>query len=298
MTASPFDHLHPDIRHLATADRQTRKACILTDRWISYPAGEDAIERLFEMVDMPRRLRMPSILFWGHPNMGKTHIQKRFIELFAARDGKELPKPFLKPKSFGPILWVELNDSLTEKRFYLDILTALEAPAPDVTTPRLQAMVLRHLGARAIRLSIFDELQRVTELRPKDQRAILNVMKYLSNQQSMGIAGFGSGEARALIKSDPHLEERFDIVALPMWTQKARWAVEAVRARLEYMPLRKPTEVDRELMEALLFYSNSLLGRMFGLLERAAIKALDQEECLSASLIETVALRGRRDEDG
>ena len=64
------------------------------------------------------------------------------------------------------------------------------------------------------------------------------------------------------------------------------------------MPLRKPTEVDRELMEALLLYSKSLLGRMFRLLERAAINALDQDECLSASSIEAVALRGRRDEDG
>lgn len=114
-------------------------------------------------------------------------------------------------------------------------------------------------------------------------------------------------EADALRRVQAHLDRlgrggeswvNEGIVALPMWTQKARWAVEAVRARLEYMPLRKPTEVDRELMEALLFYSNSLLGRMFGLLERAAIKALDQEECLSASLIATVALRGRRDEDG
>jgi hypothetical protein len=292
MIASPFDHLHPDIRHLATADRQARKTCILTDRWISYPAGEDAIERLFELVDMPPRVRMPSILFWASPNMGKTHIQKRFLDLCAARDARD------QPTSFGAVLWLELNDSLTEKRLYLDILTALDAPAPDTTTPRLQAMVLRHLAARRIRLAIFDELQRVTELRAKDQRAILNVLKYLSNQLSMSLAGFGSGEAKALIQSDPHLEERFDIVALPMWTQKARWAVEAVRARLAYMPLRKPTEVDRELMEALLFYSKSLLGRMFRLLERAAINALDQEECLSASSIEAVALRGRRDEDG
>jgi hypothetical protein len=292
MTASPFEHLHPDIRHLATADRQARKTCILTDRWISYPAGEDAIERLFELVDMPPRVRMPSILFWASPNMGKTHIQKRFIELRAARDAKE------QSTSFGSVLWLELNDSLTEKRLYLDILTALDAPAPDTTTPRLQAMVLRHLAARRIRLGIFDELQRVTDLRAKDQRAILNVLKYLSNQLSMSLAGFGSGEAKALIQSDPHLEERFDIVALPMWTRKSSWAIEAVRARLAYMPLRKPTEVDRELMEALLLYSKSLLGRMFRLLERAAINALDQEECLSASSIEAVALRGRRDEDG
>jgi len=73
---------------------------------------------------------------------------------------------------------------------------------------------------------------------------------------------------------------------------------EAVRARLAFMPLRKPTVVDRELMETLLLHSRSLIGQMFRLLERAAIAALDREECLSAALIEAVALRRRRDEDG
>lgn len=292
MSASPFEHLHPDIRHLATAELPVRKACILTDRWVSYPAADDAIDRLFEMVDMPPRVRMPSILFWAHPNMGKTHIQKHFLELYAARgtggDGT----------SRGAVLWLELNDGLTEKRLYLDILTTMGAPAPDTTTPRLQAMVLRHLRARDVRLIIFDELQRATELRPRDQRTVLNVLKYISNQLSISLAGFGSGEAKALIQSDPHLEERFDIVALPMWTKKERWAVEAVKARIAFLPLRKPTVVDRELMETLLLHSRSLIGQMFRLLERAAIAALDREECLSAALIEAVALRRRRDEDG
>jgi hypothetical protein len=126
MTGSPFEHLHPDIRHLATAELPARKACILTDRWVSYPAADDAIDRLFEMVDMPPRVRMPSILFWAHPNMGKTHIQKHFLELYAARDvgGDGTFR--------GAVLWLELNDGLTEKRLYLDILTALNAPAPSV----------------------------------------------------------------------------------------------------------------------------------------------------------------------
>jgi len=101
---------------------------------------------------------MPSILFWAHSNMGKTHIQKHFLELYAARGAGS------DGTSRGAVLWLELNDGLTEKRLYLDILTTMDAPAPDATTPRLQAMVLRHLRARDVRLIIFDELQRVTEL--------------------------------------------------------------------------------------------------------------------------------------
>jgi hypothetical protein len=75
---TPFDHLHPDVAHLATTDQATRRIAILTDRWVSYPAADDAIERMFEQIDTPPRLRMGSILFWAPPNSGKTHIITRF----------------------------------------------------------------------------------------------------------------------------------------------------------------------------------------------------------------------------
>jgi len=125
---SPFAHLHPDIAHLATADRAACKAAILTDRWVSYPATEDAIERLSEMADTPPQLRMASVLFWAAPNSGKSHIQRRFLELRATRHSTD---------EVG-VLWLELNDELTEKRLYLDLLTALGAPTPDTTASSLQ----------------------------------------------------------------------------------------------------------------------------------------------------------------
>ncbi|WP_082560860.1 TniB family NTP-binding protein [Caulobacter sp. Root487D2Y] len=298
MSPAPFDHLHSEIRHLATAGILARKACIQTDRWISYPAAEDALERIFELLDMPPRLRMPSLLFWASPNMGKTHIQKRFIELCIARDTGEAPKSLSKPEPYGSVLWLEVNDNLSEKRLYMDLLNAFRAPCQDTTASRLQAMVLKHFEARSIRMIILDELQRITDLRDRDQRAILNVLKYLSNQLQVSIVGFGSGETKALIKSDAHLEERFDIVALPTWTTKEKWLVNLVSERIEYLPLRKPTSVDRALMEALFLHSRSLLGRMFDLIERTAIAALEHDEQLSASLVEEVATRRRRKEDG
>lgn len=140
---------------------------------------------------------------------------------------------------------------------------------------------------------MLDELQRATDLRQRDQRTILNALKYISNQLSISIVGFGSGEAKALIESDAHLGERFDIVALPKCNKKEKWLVDLVVARLEFFPLRKNTTVDRQLMESLLFHSNSLLGRIFRILERAAVAALDDDECFSADLIEAVTLRRR-----
>jgi hypothetical protein len=213
----PFGHLHPDIAHLATADRAIRRAAILTDRWVNYPAAEDAIERMFEMLEMPPRLRMPSALFWASANMVKSSIQVHFLSLVRARyptasEPGEKDKPF---RAEG-VLRLEVNDDLTEKRFYGDILRRLKAPRPiEATASRLQDIALTHLSANRIRMMILDEIQRITELRTREQRIVLNVIKYISNQLSMSIVGFGSGEAKALIQSDPHAV-RDPLFLLPM----------------------------------------------------------------------------------
>lgn len=110
----PFGHIHVDVRHLALAERAVRKATIQRDWWVGYPAGDDAIARLFEMVDTPRRTRMPAALYWAGSNMGKTAIQKRFLELFAARC-EDTPGTLSQS-----VLWCEINSELTEKRLYLD----------------------------------------------------------------------------------------------------------------------------------------------------------------------------------
>jgi hypothetical protein len=219
----PFSHLHPDVVHLATADRSVRKAAILTDRWVSYPAAEDAIRTLFELLEMPPRLRMPSVLFWAGSNMGKSHIQARFLALVHDQhpSANDLTEESKRWRAEG-VLRFEVNDELTEKRLYIDILKKLGAPRPEATAYRLQDMVLTQLRANRIRVVIPDEIQRITELRVRDQRIVLNALKYISNQLSISIVGFGSGEARALINSDAHLKERFEIVALPPWTKKEK----------------------------------------------------------------------------
>lgn len=289
----PFEHIHPDVRHLALAETPVRKATIEQDWWVAYPAGDDTIARLFGMADTPPRTRMPAMLFWAGSNMGKTSIQKRFLALFAARCERT------PTRSAQSVLWMEINAELNEKRLYLDLLRAMKAPTPErATTSRLQRMVLSHLEARQVRLFIPDELQRVADLRSYEARVVMNALRYLCSQQSMCIAAFGSGETKALIQADPHLKERFEIVALPAWTRREKWAVDTVRERIAYMPIRKPTIVDRAFMDALMTYSDELVGRMFSLLEQAGVAALNHEECISAGLIEAVAQRRRRAEDG
>ncbi|WP_296598689.1 TniB family NTP-binding protein [Phenylobacterium sp.] len=175
---------------------------------------------------------------------------------------------------------------------------AAARPPERATTPRLQRMLIQQLRALGVRMLIIDELQRLSKLGPYEQAIIMDALRYISNQLHISIAGFGSNEAKGLIEGDLHLKERFEVVALPGWTRKDRWPLEVVFQRLAYMPLRKPTDVNRELMEMLERHSGRNLGRLLSLLERSAVAAVDKEECLSADLVEAVAVRRRRAEVG
>jgi hypothetical protein len=118
-----------------------RERAIFQDRWVDYPAGVNAIARLFELVDMPRRTRMPSILFWADPNMGKSFIQERFLALLEQRSQSDTQSP--RPS----VLKCEMNADLNEKRLYLDLLARMKVRGPErATAARLQGMVLMHLG--------------------------------------------------------------------------------------------------------------------------------------------------------
>lgn len=287
-----FDHLDPRVQAAATADLARRLAIISSDWWLPYPPGEDVIKRLFNLIDLPQRMRPPSLLVHGTPNAGKSAILKQFCARFDARAVAQCSDP-------GAVVCIQAPPTVDEKRLYIEILGAVGAPAPETTVPRLRAMVVRQLRARNARLLTVDEIQHALDQRPMAQQIVLNTFKYLSNELSLSIAGFGSSEAKALVRADEHLAQRFDIVALPAWDQKQRWVVDFIRQRISLFPLRRPTVVDRVFMKALLQASGPVAGRMLSTLERCAIAAIQNgDERLSPELIETVTLNVERLEYG
>ena len=63
----------------ADRDAEERVQLILRDRWVSYPQGSAALERLAELLRGARRTRMPSLLVFGEPDIGKTTILRKFM---------------------------------------------------------------------------------------------------------------------------------------------------------------------------------------------------------------------------
>lgn len=295
MSAAPseiFDHLDERVRPYATASDAQRIAIISKDWWINYPPGDELVALLFDLIDLPQRRRPPSVAVHAPPNAGKSTIIARFLALYGARVARGEADP-------GGVLLLEAPPTVDEKRLYLELLKAVGAPAPETTTARLRTMVINQLRQRRTRLLIIDELQHALGQRPAAQQVVLNTLKTLSNELSLSIAGFGSTETRALVYSDAHIAQRFEVIGLPAWDKTHSWVVDVVRQRIALFPLRRPTVVDRSFMNLLLDLCTPVGGRMLGMLERCARAAvLDGSEQLSISLLEKVALRRELLKDG
>lgn len=288
----PFAHLDDRVKASALATDASRLALISSDWWISYPPGEEVITRLFELIDLPLRQRPPSIVVHAPPNYGKTAIITRFMALYAGRVSRD-------EADRDGVVVIQAPPTVDEKRLYLEILNAIGASAPNTTTAKLRSMVVNQLRQRRTRLLIIDELQHALGQRASAQQVVLNTLKYLSNELSLSIAGFGSRESKALVYSDEHLAQRFEVVALPAWDKKHSWVVDVVRQRIALFPLRRPTVIDRSFMNLLLQLCGPTGGRMLAMLERCARSAIrDGSERLSVELLEAVALKGERLEHG
>jgi hypothetical protein len=53
---------------------------------------------------------------------------------------------------------------------------------------------------------------------PREQRAALNILKFLSNELRVPIVALGTNEALHVMRTDPQIASRFESCALPSWT--------------------------------------------------------------------------------
>ncbi|MGR4865969.1 TniB family NTP-binding protein [Caulobacter sp. LARHSG274] len=283
----PFGHLSEQIRHLATADDAVRRAAISTDTWIDYPVGKAALDALYRLRDQPERMRMPSILFYAPPHMGKSALTWRCKAMHdeQAKTNPDLPG----------IVRMQAPPTVDERRFYQALLEAMGVRAPlDATIHRLNQLCVAHLRARRVRLLIIDEMQTILDQRANVVRVMLNTLKYLSNELRISIAGFGSGEALGLINADEHLAARFTVVALPSWTQRESWLRDVVAERIALFPLRFPTVVDKRLLNTIRRETAGRVGDYFDFLEETALLAIETGvERLTPELFEQGAKRRR-----
>lgn len=284
--------MKPALSHLATMarseallDARSRIQSLQRDRWIDYPVAVTALARLERLLATAPRERMPCLLLYGDSNIGKTLIISKFRRehpsVFDAQLGVE----------YCPIVAMQMPPTPDQSRFYSALLTALGAPRYSTASLSVLEGIARDLLKRMRpRMLIVDEIHHLLAGSYREQRAALNLLKYLANELQFSIVIVGTADAQLALETDSQMTSRFARLEIPRWR-----ANEDFRRLLgsfeKVLPLRRESDLTkRDMVELLIAASGGLLGEVARLLNEAAELAIqDASERISLRHLERVA---------
>lgn len=185
-----ISHLTAGAAALLVETDERRIRAIRSRRWVLYPRAKQALDRLSALLEHPRGTRMPSVAIYGDSGIGKTMIMKRF------RD--EHPPSFnpLTGTLKTPVLAMEMTSRPGERRFYAELLTLLGAPQrPRADIAQMEQASLRILEAIGVQVLVIDEVHNILAGSYREQRIVLNTLRFLSNRLNISLVCFeGAGK--------------------------------------------------------------------------------------------------------
>lgn len=134
---------------------------------------------------------------------------------------------------------------------------------------------------------VVDEAHHVLAATPREQRACLNLLKFLSNALHCCIVALGTHEALIAMQSDAQIASRFAPLELPRWRESddlRRFLVALERT----LPLREASHLaERDSVSLLLAASDGITGQLTELVMHAARHALQiAQERISPPLLQ------------
>ena len=264
-----FDHLAPECRDEARLETKARVRAILTERWISYPRANFALQRLEHLLQYPPRDRMPCLLLFGATGMGKTKILKKFIRDHAPTFNTQTGV------SGRPVVAMQMPPEPDEKALYLQLLSAVNAPTRyGHTVHQLRQIVRDLLGYTGTRMLVIDEVHSLLASSYRQQRILLNTLRFLANDLQLVLVCAGTADAKRAMLTDQQLADRFEAVELPPWhnDNDFRRLLASFQAIL---PLRKRSDLQApDIRQELLRRTEGITVRIVRLLEELAVEAV------------------------
>jgi hypothetical protein len=203
-------HLNSATAELFALSSTERIRAIETDRWVQYPRARQALAILSYVFRHPRSTRMPSVAIYGDSGMGTMIMEKFRLDHPADFDPET-------GKARTPVLALQMSGKPNERRLYAQLLTALGAPHnPRATIVDLEQKAINLLRVAHIKVLVIDEVHNLLSGSRREQRVVLNTLRFLSNELKMSLVCFGVAEAREAIHGDVQLARRFDAFLLPL----------------------------------------------------------------------------------
>lgn len=112
------------------------------------------------------------------------------------------------------MLAITLTSRPTERRIYGQLLMALGASVNErATLTELEIRTALLLKNSDVRVLVIDEVHNLLAGTPREQRVILQLLRYLSNEFKASLVCLGVTDARDAIAGDTQLARRLDQLA-------------------------------------------------------------------------------------
>lgn len=284
-SGEPYAHLAPGIRTFVALGNEERLRVMQRDRWIDYARGGAVLERLTRLFDTPERDRMPCMLLHGESNIGKTQVIRKFMREHPAFYDEE------RGVERRPVIAMQMPSVPDHHRFYTALLLEIGAPhSPRAGVSVLESLARRLLREMKPRMMVVDEVHHLLAGSHREQRASLNLLKYLANDLKMSVVLVGTHDAVVALQTDAQMTSRFAPMELPRWSESDEFR-KFLAAFVRLLPLKQPSALaHRDIVQFVLAATGGITGAVAQLLNCAAEFAIrDESESISLGHLERAA---------
>jgi len=256
-------------------DKQITLKYIEDPLWIQYPKASKLLNIMHEYMNNPTKIRMQSLLIIGDPNMGKSEVIQKFvdmnpIDIYVDNEGLKRIRQ--------PVILTLANPSTSVKNLYTSILHSFHTSfSPSSSTIKLEYQVYALMREHQVKVLIIDELHNILETTITKQRIVMNAIKNISNELKIPIIGVGINTVARVLMTDPQHASRFHTVELTKWKLDANFAG-LLKAFEKALPLAKPSFLSKQKKATLLYnISKGNLGNLHTLLKICTKYAIEQD---------------------
>lgn len=280
-------------KELLAESTEHRIAHIKKSVFLPYPRAEALLQEMTELLDLPNSDRPPNLLVVARSNNGKTHILKEFMR---RHPPDERPSGDV---TFAPVVYVQAPPKPDNRLFMDSALRVFNIePRRSATDTQKLQLLLDQLEACKTRVLLIDEIHSILAGAIHQREAVLNTLKYLSNESGVSIVAAGTVIARDALMAASELKSRFPLRYLTRWSVNMEFR--QFLARLETtLPLREESQLSVPAMAKAIFgISDESIGGAVRVVRDAAVRALQAgQEQITLDLVESMHQKLLREEE-
>ena len=280
MTSTDYGHVHEKFRPIVLLPDNERIEFIDSPRWIGYSRANEVLDVMQGLMNKVKQHRMPNLLLIGDSNNGKTTI----IQDFAKRFGQSYADEDL----IVPVCLIQAPPSANEKDLYISLIDYFALPYKSSDSAGvLRAQVVHILRETHVKILIIDEAHSMLTGTARQQRLIMNSIKFLCNELEIPIVLSGTKDSVRILHTDPQHASRFDVAELPIWENNKEFR-RLVGSFERILPLRNPSNLtQQENLNLIHSISDGCIGNVKRLLNECAIEAIKSgDEQITKKMIE------------